>query len=154
MKLKWDNTGLKTPLARARGLGASRGHAVGHWIMQRVTAVVNVILLPWFVFLIMAMIHNLPGLNATTIPMGNHLALTAVPDHASLAASWLSSGLTPVLMILLVVSITYHAMLGLQVVIEDYVHHELAKWAVLWGVKLMLLFCAGVAVFAVLKISL
>jgi succinate dehydrogenase hydrophobic anchor subunit len=81
--------------------------------MQRVTAVVNVILLPWFVFLIMAMIHNLPGLNATTIPMGNHLALTAVPDHASLAASWLSSGLTPVLMILLVVSITYHAMLGI-----------------------------------------
>lgn len=139
MKLKWEDNGIKTPLARARGLGASRGHAVTHWIMQRVTAVAQLFLIPWLVFMIVVLIHAL-GQDGT--------------DPVSEVQVWLSSGLTPVLMILLTVSITYHAMLGLQVVIEDYVHNEFMKWVVLWGVKLALIFCAAVAIFSVLKVSL
>ncbi len=130
MKLKWEDNGIKTPLARARGLGASRGHAVTHWIMQRVTAVAQLFLIPWLVFMIVVLIHAL-GQDGT--------------DPVSEVQVWLSSGLTPVLMILLTVSITYHAMLGLQVVM---------KWVVLWGVKLALIFCAAVAIFSVLKVSL
>ena len=49
MKMKWDNHGLKTPLARARGLGAAGG-AVENWIKLRVTAVGNVILSVWFLW--------------------------------------------------------------------------------------------------------
>jgi succinate dehydrogenase / fumarate reductase membrane anchor subunit len=154
MKLKWDESGIKTPLARARGLGASRGHAVQHWIMQRVTAVANLFLVAWFVWVVMMFLHDVANGNAILTNGGDNLHPSSMPSMLLLAQKWLSSGLTPILMILLVASTTYHAMLGLQVVIEDYVHHELAKWAVLWGIKLALLFCAAVAVFSVLKVSL
>ena len=67
--------------------------------------------------------------------------------------AWLASPLSASLMILLVISIVYHAQLGVQVVIEDYVHHEGARIASL--AALTLIACGAVAcIVAVLKVSI
>ena len=53
MRLKWDNNGLKAPLARARGYGSAH-EGTGHWLAQRMTAVSNFVLIAW---LIWAVVH-------------------------------------------------------------------------------------------------
>ncbi|MGF7158573.1 succinate dehydrogenase / fumarate reductase membrane anchor subunit [Rhodoligotrophos appendicifer] len=92
---------IKTPLARARGLGAAHG-GTGHWIRQRVTAVSNI---PLVLFLILTIAMNIGA------------------THAEMIA-WISQPLVALLLIACVLSITYHMRLGMQVVIEDYVHGE------------------------------
>jgi succinate dehydrogenase / fumarate reductase membrane anchor subunit len=89
-----------TPLARARGLGATHG-GLGHWKAQRLTAIVNAVLVLWFVF---------------------SAAALAGASYDEVCA-WLASPLAATLMILLIISVFYHAPLGLQVIVEDYVHH-------------------------------
>lgn len=130
MKLKWDDHGIKTPLARAKGLG-SAGHAVGHWMNQRVTAIANIPLVIWFVLSFV----SLQG-----------------ASHAEFSA-WLSEPLNTVLAILFIISTFYHAVLGSQVVVEDYVHNEAFKTLKLIGNKLFF-FALGVAsIVSILKIS-
>src|SRR5271169_2693566 len=104
---------LRSPLGRALGLGSAK-EGVEHWWMQRVTAVALVPLTLWFVIALIA-----------------HLGA----DHAAVVA-WLRSPLTAVAMILAVVATFVHMALGLQVVIEDYVHHEAAKIVSLMLVRL------------------
>ena len=91
--------GLRTPLKVARGNGASRT-GVHHWWLQRVTAVALIPLSIWFLFLIGGLLH-------ASYPVV--LAAVAQPVHA-------------VLLIVLSVCLFWHGALGLQVVIEDYVH--------------------------------
>src|SRR5512142_197753 len=104
---------LRTPLGRALGLGSAK-EGVEHWWVQRITAVALVPLTLWFVASLVA-----------------HLGV----DHAS-AVVWLGSPLTAIAMILLVIATFVHTALGLQVVIEDYVHHEATKIASLVLVRL------------------
>jgi succinate dehydrogenase / fumarate reductase membrane anchor subunit len=121
---------LQTPLSRVRGLGSAKD-GVAHWWAQRVTAVA---LLPLCVWLAAA------------------LAASAGMDHAA-ATEWLSSPLTAILMILLIGAGFHHAQLGLQVVIEDYVHTEWLKVASIMTVKLAAVALAVAGVFSVLKIA-
>ena len=122
--------GLRTPLGRARGLGSARG-GTHHWWMQRLTSVALLPLVTWFV---VAMIGRLGA------------------DHGAVSA-WLASPMTAVLMILFVVAMVHHVQLGLQVVTEDYVHSEGAKFAILTTIKLSSIALAVTAVFAVLKVA-
>jgi succinate dehydrogenase / fumarate reductase membrane anchor subunit len=97
---------LRSPIARARGLGSAK-EGTGHWWHQRVSAVALLALVVWFVISL--------------------LMLTGA-DWAT-ASDWLSNKFNAGLMLLLIVFLFYHLKLGLQVVIEDYVHGEAMKIA-------------------------
>ena len=121
---------LRSDLGRVRGLGSAK-EGTSHWWMQRVTAVALVPLTLWFVW----SIGTLVGL-----------------DHAGFE-NWLNENQNLTLLILFVGALFYHMQLGLQVVIEDYVHGETAKTVML----LLNLFVAVLfglsAVIALLKIA-
>lgn len=122
---------LRTPLGRARGLGSAK-EGVSHWWSQRVSAVALVPLTVWFV---MAM------------------ASMAGADHATVIA-WVGSPWVATFLMAFIVLLFYHAVLGVQVVIEDYVHHEGLKLAAILGVKFMAGLFGIVAVLAILRIVL
>jgi succinate dehydrogenase / fumarate reductase membrane anchor subunit len=121
----------RSPLGRARGLGSAK-EGVQHWWAQRMTAVALVPLVVWFV----ASIIGLSG-----------------ADHADVVA-WLSQPLPAILLVLLIVAGFHHSQLGLQVVIEDYVHHEGRKMAAIVAVKAATIVVGAAAVFAVASIAL
>jgi len=121
---------LRSPLGRALGLGSAK-EGVEHWWLQRVTAVALILLALWFVAALVA-----------------HLGA----DHAA-AVAWLRSPLTAVAMILLVVATFVHMALGVQVVIEDYVHHEVTKVASLILLRLACWALGAAALFAVLRVA-
>jgi succinate dehydrogenase / fumarate reductase membrane anchor subunit len=123
--------GVQSPIARVRGLGPAR-EGVGHWTRQRLTAISNIVLVLWFVFSAMAL---------------------AGAGYEEVRA-WLASPVPASLMILLVISTFYHARLGVQVVIEDYVHHEGAKIASLAAVTLIVFGLAVACIVAVLKVAI
>lgn len=129
--LKWNKGGLKHPMARARGLGAGGG-AVHHWVMQRITSVFAVPLTFWLCSAIAGHVHA---------------------DYATFTA-WLAQPMNAILMILSVLTFTYHAAQGLQVVYEDYLHNEALKVFKLVAMKLVMVGLAVACVFAVLKIAL
>ena len=120
---------MRSPLGRVRGLGSAR-EGVGHWWAQRMTALALVPLALWFV--------------ATLI------GLTGA-DHAA-ARDWIAAPVPASLLVLLIVATFYHGALGLQVVIEDYVHHEGAKLAALIAVNGLSLLFGLTGVLAVLTV--
>jgi succinate dehydrogenase / fumarate reductase membrane anchor subunit len=122
---------LRSPLGRARGLGSARAGS-RHWWAQRLTALALVPLTLWFIF---AIIH-LAG--------ASHQAVI----------EWLTSPLTLGLMLALIVATFHHLQLGLQVVIEDYVHDERAKLASVLLIKALSVMMALVCIVSVLKIGL
>jgi succinate dehydrogenase / fumarate reductase membrane anchor subunit len=121
---------LRSPLGRAIGLGSAK-EGVEHWWIQRLTAVALVPLALWFVASVIAL---------------------SGADHVALI-EWLASPLAAILMLLLIGAAFYHAALGIQVVIEDYVHSEGAKFAALVLNKLICFALAVAGIFAVLKIA-
>jgi succinate dehydrogenase / fumarate reductase membrane anchor subunit len=121
---------MQTALGRVRGLGSAK-EGVNHWWMQRLTAVAQIPLMIWFVI---------------------SLADISGADHASIIA-WLEQTHVAVLTILLVFSLYFHAKLGLQVVIEDYISSESRKVIVLTAVKFALILFGTATVFSVLKIA-
>ncbi len=121
---------LRSPLRRVTGLGSARGGAA-HWYAQRVTAVALVLLGLWFVI---------------------SLATLGGASHARVV-TWLSSPLASALAVLLVLTAAYHALLGLQVVIEDYVANRGTRTGVLLAVKFALVVAAVIGVLAVLRIT-
>lgn len=121
---------FRTPIAKVRGLGAARA-GLNHWKMQRLTAISNVLLVLWFMFSAMALSGS----------------------GYEQARAWLASPLTASLMVLLIISTFYHARLGLQVVVEDYVHHEGLKIASLVAIVLIVLALAVACIVAVLKVA-
>jgi succinate dehydrogenase / fumarate reductase membrane anchor subunit len=120
---------LRSPLRRVTGLGSARGGAA-HWYAQRVTAVALVLLGLWFVF---------------------SLATLGGASHERMVL-WLSTPLASALAVLLVLTAAYHALLGLQVVIEDYVADNGTRTGVLLFVKFALVVAAVIGVLAVLRI--
>jgi succinate dehydrogenase / fumarate reductase membrane anchor subunit len=95
---------MRTPLSRARGLGSAQ-KGTEHFWMQRVTALANI---PLMLFLVGALVVH------------------AGADHAAMSA-FLGNPFIGVVMLLLILSAIYHMRLGLQVVIEDYIHGEASK---------------------------
>jgi succinate dehydrogenase / fumarate reductase membrane anchor subunit len=122
---------FRTPIARTRGLGAAKG-GLGHWTMQRLTAIGNVVLAAWFLI----------------------SAIGLVGAGYEETRAWLASPIAASLMILLIASAFYHAKLGVQVVIEDYVHHEGLKLASLTALTLVVIALGATCIVAVLKTSL
>jgi succinate dehydrogenase / fumarate reductase membrane anchor subunit len=120
---------VRSPLARVRGLGAAQ-HGVGDWWMQRVTAAALVPLTVWFV----ASIVSLAG-----------------ADHLTVAR-WIGSPVNAVILILLLAAMFRHAQLGLRVVIEDYVHNEGAKLAMILIINAVLAILAVGSILSVLKL--
>ena len=97
---------MRAPLGRARGLGSAK-EGSGHWWTQRLTSLALIPLSLWFVASVVGM---------------------AGADYYTMRA-WMGSPLVAGLLILLIIATFYHAYLGMQVVIEDYVHHEGVKLA-------------------------
>lgn len=124
-------TTLRTPLAKVRGLGAAK-KGTEHFIAQRVSALALIPLTLWFVWAVAA--HTL----------GDHAAAVSFIAHPVNAALLLLFALTGI----------YHFVLGLQVVIEDYVHAEGLKIASLVLVKFAGAALAVALVIAVLKLAL
>ena len=122
---------LRSDLGRARGLGSAK-EGVQHWWMQRLTAIALVPLSLWFV----------AGL----------VFLTDV-DHAT-AIQWLGSPVTLGLMSLFLIALIYHAVLGLQVVIEDYIHAKAAKLILLLFVQFAGIALAVTGIVSMLVIAL
>ena len=121
---------FRSELGRVRGLGAAK-EGVHHWWMQRVSAIALVPLTLWFVIALIA-----------------HIGA----DYAA-TRGWLGSPVTLGLMVLLIGATFYHAQLGLQVVIEDYIRHEGSKIALILLIKLASLVLALAAVIALLIIA-
>ncbi len=122
---------LRTPISSARGHG-SAGAGTHHFWVQRVTAVALVPLTIWFLW---ALLSHVGGSRAEVL-------------------EWIGQPLVAVAFILLLVAGAYHLKLGLQVVVEDYVHGEGMKLVSQLAITLG---CAAVgiaSVFAVLKIAL
>jgi succinate dehydrogenase / fumarate reductase membrane anchor subunit len=124
-----DRQHMRPPLARARGLGSAKG-GVEHWWAERVSAIALVPLTLWFVASIIA--HT--GSNYATF------------------TAWLRTPTAAVLMVLLLIALFHHTALGLQVVIEDYIHSE-AKFAAMVAVRLGCFALAVTGIVTTLQIS-
>jgi len=122
---------LRQPIKVARGLGSSQS-GVSHWWTQRVTAVALVFLVLWFVATVLSLLH----------------ADYAVA-RATVAKPW-----NALLLIAFVVAMFWHAVLGLQVVIEDYVHTRWKEVASMLIIKFLAVLGALASVLAVLRIAL
>tara|TARA_B100000686_G_C16535593_1_gene834650 strand:- start:137 stop:517 length:381 start_codon:yes stop_codon:yes gene_type:complete len=121
---------LQSPLSRVRGLGSAK-NGTHHWWMQRLTAVALVPLVVWFAIAL--------------------IGLTG--DSYEVAIAWMRSPFNAIMMILLIIATFHHMQLGLQVIIEDYIHNEGAKVFLMIGQKLITFVLAIAAGFAVLKIA-
>lgn len=121
---------LRSPLGQVRGLGSAKTGTEHFWV-QRVTAVALVPLTLWFVYALI----QLTGADQPTV------------------SAWLREPVNAVLMIALIAATFHHMQLGLQVVIEDYIHGEGIKIACLLIMKGGSLLLAVAAVFAVLKVA-
>lgn len=121
---------LISPLNRVLGLGSAKGGSE-HWWAQRLTAIALVPLGLWFAFSLGA----LSPLSYDTV------------------VTWMRQPMTSILLLLTVIGALYHSHLGVQVVIEDYVHGELAKAAMLILSAFAHVFMTVAAVFAILKVA-
>jgi succinate dehydrogenase / fumarate reductase, membrane anchor subunit len=122
---------LRNPLKRARGLGSAQ-FGVGHWWTQRVTAVGLVLLGLWFVILVLGLLHA-----------------DFATARATVAKPW-----NAVLLVAFLVSAFWHAVLGLQVVIEDYVHTRWKEIFLMVAIKFLAVLSVLAGALAVLRIAL
>lgn len=121
---------LRTPLSRVKGLGAS-GHGVEHWWLHRMTAVSNVPLIVSFVIIV------------ASLAFRPHAEAVRVVSHPVIA----------ILLILTIVSVTNHMRLGMQIIIEDYVHDKGWKITALIANNFYAVVIAAASLWAVVKIS-
>jgi succinate dehydrogenase / fumarate reductase membrane anchor subunit len=119
-----------TPLKRVRGLGSAK-EGPDHFLKQRLTAVANLILVPFAV----GLIAKLAGADLATVK--------ATLGHPAIAVA----------LIVLILSLTVHMRIGMQVIVEDYVHGEGSKMLLLLANTFFAAAVAATAIFAVLKLS-
>ena len=122
---------LRTPLKIALGLGSARSGA-HHFMVQRITAVALIGLGLWIVWIALEMLH-----------------MDYAAARALIAKPW-----NAVLMIAFLITSFWHAQLGLQVVIEDYVHAKGVELAAQIAVKFICFLGAAASVLAVIRIAL
>lgn len=122
---------LRTPLSKVKGLGSAK-EGTDHFWVQRLTAIALAPLCLWFCF----SLASLPSM-----------------DYVEFS-QWLSSPFRAVLMILVILVAFYHAALGLQVVIEDYVGNTAIRTGGIIAVKMLCVLLAVTGVFSILKIAL
>jgi succinate dehydrogenase / fumarate reductase membrane anchor subunit len=121
---------LRSSLGRARGLGSAKAGSM-HWRAQRTTGLALVPLTIWFIY---SVIH-LSGASREAV------------------MHWLSAPLPMVLMVALIIATFHHLQMGVQVVIEDYVHYEPAKMVSLLLARGLSWLLALVCIVSVLKIG-
>jgi succinate dehydrogenase / fumarate reductase membrane anchor subunit len=124
------NSDLRTPLSRARGLGSAR-QGVHHWWAQRITAVALIPLVAWFAI---------------------SLIMMSGADYAVVRA-WIGSPVVMVLLTLTIVIGLHHGQLGMQEVVEDYVHNEGMKLALIVLLRFTAVFFGLAAIVAILRIG-
>ncbi|HXH04403.1 MAG TPA: succinate dehydrogenase, hydrophobic membrane anchor protein [Candidatus Competibacteraceae bacterium] len=121
---------LRTPLGRVRGLGSAK-EGVQHWWAQRVTAVALVPLVLWFVISLLSLVGA---------------------DYAAVV-EWMRRPFNTALLVVFLFTLFYHAKLGLQVVIEDYVHAEGVKMAALLATNFVIVLLGATGIVAVLRVA-
>jgi succinate dehydrogenase / fumarate reductase membrane anchor subunit len=121
---------LRTPIGRARGLGSAK-EGVAHWWAQRLSAVALALLVPWFLIFAVGV---------------------AGADHATVAAR-VAQPLNATLLLAFVGALLWHAQLGLQVVIEDYVHSRALELLALIAVRLIFALAAVAALVALGRLA-
>jgi len=121
---------MSTPLKHVRGLGSAKS-GTGHFWRQRLTAIANVPLTIAFVLIVVALLGR------------NHAAVVQI----------LGSPLIAVIMLLFILSVTTHMRIGMQVIIEDYVHEERAKYALLILNTFFAITTGLSSIYAILKLS-
>lgn len=121
----------RTPTSKVRGLGAS-GHGAGHWIAHRVSSVAMFLLAPVFVWM---------------------LAMSGAPDPAA-TREFLASPAGAIVTLLTLTAAFYHMRMGMQVVIEDYIHKAGMKSTLLIGNTLLTAGLWLATVFCLVKIAL
>jgi len=122
---------LRNPLADAHNHGSAKD-GVGHWWAQRFSAILLIALTVWLVW------------SLTTLVGADHVAAAAFlshPFHAGMAILFVVVGL-------------YHGVLGVQVIIEDYVHHRIIEVTLMVAIKSLAILGGVLAVIAVLKLAL
>jgi succinate dehydrogenase / fumarate reductase membrane anchor subunit len=119
--------GNGTSIGRVRGLGAAH-EGPHHWLLQRFTAIGNIVLMTWLLV---------------------SLALLGDYGYASMV-KWLEQPISATAMILLVVSLFWHARLGLQVLIEDYLHEAGTKFG---AIALLNLATIGGGAFGIFSVA-
>lgn len=122
---------MRSPLGRVRGLG-SAGSGTAHWWAQRLTAIALLPLTLWFIF------------SALHLVGASHDQLLA----------WFAGPVPVVLMLCLIVAMFYHLHLGLQVVVEDYVHQEPARLITLLVLRAAIFVMALACIVSVLRLGL
>ena len=122
---------MRNPLATARGLGSAK-EGVHHWYAQRASALLLIVLVGWLIYAMVSL---------------------ANADHA-VASAFVGQPLNAAFLILLIVTMLYHAMLGLQVVIEDYVHHPVLEVVFYFLSRAGAFFGMALGIIHVLKLAL
>ena len=125
------NVTMRTPRSRVKGLGAS-GHGASHWWMQRLTAAANAPLMLAFVVVIALMAGR------------SYPEAIALMSHPAVA----------LVLILAVISVTLHMRIGMQVIIEDYVHDQRLKLAALFANNFYAVVVAVACLYAIMRVSL
>lgn len=123
--------GSGTSLGKVRGLGSAH-HGGHHWLLQRTTAISNLVLMTWLLV---------------------SFAMLGSYDYATVSG-WLSQPIAAVPMALLAVSLFWHARLGLQVVIEDYMVDAGTKFALITAVKLAAIAGGAFAIFSIARVAI
>lgn len=122
--------GNGTSIGKVRGLGSAHEGA-HHWLLQRFTAIGNLVLMSWLL--------------VTFLMLSDYSYATMV--------KWLSQPISATAMILLVISLFWHARLGLQVLIEDYIHDGGSKFALLSALNIAVIGGGAFAVFSVASLA-
>jgi succinate dehydrogenase / fumarate reductase, membrane anchor subunit len=121
---------MRTPLRQVRGLGSAKSGTEHFW-HQRLTAMANIPLTVGFVVVVASLLGR------------NHAAVVQI----------LGSPFVAVLMLLFILSATIHMRIGMQVIIEDYVHDDFAKFTLLIANTFFAVVVALTSAFAILKLS-
>ena len=121
---------MQSPLSKAKGLGSAK-EGMHHWIVQRFTGVALVPLSLWFMW---------------------SMVCLAGADHAAVVA-WMRIPANAVSLCFFVAVALYHSALGVQVVMEDYIHHEGFRIIKVIGQKFVHYFLAALGVFSVLQVA-
>jgi succinate dehydrogenase / fumarate reductase membrane anchor subunit len=122
---------MRNPLERARGHGSAKA-GVHHWYAQRASALLLIVLVGWLIY-----------------------AMTRLSgaDHTA-ASSFIAQPANAAFLVLLIVALLYHAMLGLQVVIEDYVHHPVLEVVLFFISRAAAFFGMTLGIIHALKLAL